>query len=231
VRDVRAAGATDRLRTFHLIGAALSEFFDLDRGLLRTLGDLLVDPGRPVRGYWAGHTRPWVDSAKFFLVAFAVAQFVAWRTGALLDFSEGFTEAGARETFDSASSMAEFLAEYLVLFIGGSLVVPVVVGSLVSRRTVAEMAVFAFYTFGALSLLGGLCLLADAAVPVVPGAEIVAFGSPFYLAWSIRRSFEVGWIRTIVSTVAFLAGVLFGLTFLVGFLYGVTGGFGPQGTM
>lgn len=212
-----------RLRAVPLLRSAVSGFFDLDDGVLRTVLDLVTDPGAPIQGYWSGHTRPWVNPGKFFLVAFAIAQFVAWQTGALLDFSEGFTEAGSRQTFDSATSMADFLAEYLVLFVGASLVVPVVVGSMFSRRSAAEMAVFGFYTFGTLALVGSVALVLSVTAPWLPAVEVAFFGSPIYLGWAVRRSFEVGWVRTVVGTAAFLAGVLFGLTLFTGVLYGTLG--------
>lgn len=212
----------ERLTTPRLLREGLAEILDLEAGLLPTLRVMLLAPERVVRGWWHGHTRPWVHPAKFFLVSFAVAQFVAWRTGALADFASGFVTAGSRPDALSASSVEALLAEYFVLFVGGGLVLPVVAATLLGRRTLAEQTVFAAFVFGELALFGSVALVVGALLPGSAGPWAVMLLAPAYLGWSIRSVFETGWTRTALATAGLLLGSLAGSTFIAGVLSGAS---------
>lgn len=211
-----------RLATPRLVREGAAEFFDLETGLLRTVRDLVLDPAGPVCGYWEGHTRPWVHPAKFYLLTFALAQFVAWQTGAFTEVAQGYLDAGPAGGAE-AEPIVGFLSEYLVLLMAGGLILPVALAALVTARTLAEYAVFGFFISGQVALLGSAVLALRFPFPAFPAGEILALLVPVYLARAIRAVFRPGLGRTVLATVATLVGTYVGVTFLTGVIAGFAG--------
>lgn len=209
-----------RLEVPALLRRGVAEFFDLEAGLLRTLRDLVIDPGAPIRGWWAGHTRPWVHPVRFFLLAFAFAQLVAWRVGALDEIAAGFTSASEGI---GTSTVVAFLADYFVLLIAGGLLFPILLVRLATRRTVAEITVLAFYTSSALATTTAVLLLVRALVPGFPGDFLAAGITPVYTGWVVARVFETGPVRSVLAGLVLTAATYVGAAFLGGMVSGFAG--------
>lgn len=214
----------ERLTTRRVVRGGLAELFDLESGLPRTVRDLLIDPARTIRGYWEGHTRPWVHPAKFFLLSFAAAQFVAWRTGALRELADGFLEGASSSGIESAEVIVGFLAEYTVVLVAAGLVVPLLVATRISRRTLAEMTVLFFFAFGQLACVGTALLAVRWVAPAFPGAELLLLATPLYLGWVLHRVFRLGLVRSGVGAIALVIGTLVGVMFVAGFATGASEG-------
>lgn len=210
---------TGRLTVYGVLGEGLKEFFDLESGLLRTLRDLLLAPDRVIRGYWTGHTRAWVSPGKFYFLSLAVAQFVAWQSGALGEFAGGLVSADPEET-RSVDAVVAFLGDYLVLLAAAGLALPVTLGAALSRRSLAEHVVFAFFAFGELAVLGAVLQAVAIPVPGFPATEIHFVLTPVYLWWAIRRAFRVGIVRAAVASLALVLGTVVGMAFILGVLSG-----------
>lgn len=61
-----------RFNLTYLWGMFHQDVFELDRGLWRTMKDLLVRPGYMIREYLNGKTKPYFSSLKYLLVAIAL---------------------------------------------------------------------------------------------------------------------------------------------------------------
>lgn len=215
-----------RLTTPRILREGVREFLDLETGLLRTVMELVAGPDRVIVGYWGGHTKPWVHPAKFFLLSFALAQFVAWRTGAFEAIAAGYMAGGSGTPVQSADALVAFLADYFVVLTGIGLVLPVGMGALMSSRTLAEHTVFAFYTFGALASVGSVLLVARLFLPVDVVDAVVVAAVPIYLAWALSRVFALGPVRSFVASMAYVGAVLVGTAFAAGVASGVARGTG-----
>lgn len=214
---------SQRLSAPRIVREGVAEFLDLDHGILRTAIELLRAPERVVCGYWRGHTRPWVHPAKFFLLTFALAQFVAWTTGALADVARGWVDGMGPAGAAALEPLVGFLADYFVVLVGAGLVIPTAAATLLSRRTLAEQTVFSFYVFGELALLGAAILTGRWFLPAVVVDGLAVVVAPTYLAWATRRVFATGPVRTGFATLGLLAATFAGFSFAAGMLAGFAG--------
>lgn len=127
--------------------------FSFEKGILHTTAELLKRPGAVVQAYINGHTRPYSNPVRYYLLMMTVWQLIALWTGGIGELAEGFAE--GMEEVERAGEIAEFIATYFVAGLAGLVVFWTAVSRLVflkSGLNLAEHAVFYLYMFGLLAL-------------------------------------------------------------------------------
>lgn len=184
---------------------------DLENGALATVWRLTVAPGRVVRDVWRGRTVPYVSPVRYFLVAFTVAQLVAWQLGFHEQVVAGFVEAQADGESPMTVTRAEalnFLGEWFLVMVAVGLPLPILASRLLLRgrgRTVAEHAVHHLYVVPHMALL---VVAAPAVGGFVPGADgLVLLALPWYVAAGVQAFGGSRWKTAALATLAFLLSV------------------------
>ena len=199
---------------------ALREFFDLERGLLHTIGKLFRRPGTVARDFISGATARYISPFKYFVVTVTAGQIVAWRIGVLRDVVSGFMEgSGDLSAAVSPDRVTGFITDNLILLSVLALPGTVLTSRVLfrsARFNVAEILTFYLYVFGQISLLFVLVAPFASLLPRDPqdamlatmmlaqllyfvGATVHFFGAPL-LTGGIRA--------VVVATVALLTHLL-----------------------
>jgi hypothetical protein len=181
---------TDRpsLRGFAVTAA--SRLFNIERGLLHTMGRLTVTPGQVIRDYIGGRTNVYIHPLAYLLVSFAAFTVTATWLG-------GTTGGGGDRVFVAP----------IVLYVAGA-------ARLVFHRAglnyAEHLIASTFLLSHAVSMLAVgqvvVHLLREAAVvPVVAGWLLLTAG---YLAWGYGRIFPG---RPILATLGAVAALTLGV--------------------
>lgn len=215
-----------------LLHDAADAAFNLDSGLLHTVITLWRRPGRMIRDYLAGRTRPYTNPAKYLLICGAVttlASIVSGFTAAAADQMAAMSPEAAEETALAIAMLHRYFNLVLIL---GLPLLPVLTWVFFRPNafTFTEHLVFNTYVFAQQNLLW---------IPVLPffvvleapllGALLYLIATTAYYLWASRQFFGFGILSTMLR--GMVVTVLFSVLFLVGLsvaLNLVLGGGGPS---
>jgi hypothetical protein len=185
---------------------------NLERGLLATLRGLTIRPGRTVREYLSGRTRPYTNPVKYLLLFVALSGFATLVLGVMERQAEVF---GALEG-DRPPQLDRYL-DLMTRYFNVALVAGVpfmaVFTRLLFRRAgfnIAEHLIFNTYAYGHQTALflpfaAGLAIAPEAFAPWMLGYTLVMTA---YYVWASERFFLVGRVRGVL-----LASVVIALGF------------------
>lgn len=174
------------------LGRFVAAGFDVDRGLLHTFLRLWIRPARVVADYLRGSTVAYTHPGKYFLLAIALLQLVAYGTGAVGDFITGLTEESELLT---ESQVAAALDSVFVLLAAPSVLLMALLQKRAFRHArlyFGEHLVFGLFIGAQQSLVWSAAL---AAAHLVRGENPDLFSllafllSGVYYLWSAHRFF------------------------------------------
>lgn len=169
---------TTRLRTGALLKDLTSRLFNLEKGLLHTLVDLLRRPGMVIRDYVSGKQKPYVNPLTFFFIGAAAQLLTIWILAPSLEGrikqqvrdaratkagSEMYEKLDERFGQDTGEFMASTYTNMLqqvysyaaLLFfcIPFAIALKVLHGAAGDRFSLGETIIFSLYSFGMILLL------------------------------------------------------------------------------
>lgn len=173
-------------------GRFISAAFDLDRGLFHTFLQLCRRPARVVSDYLHGKTVLYTHPGKYFLLALALLQLVAYWTGAVADFSAGLTEESDLVT---ESEVTAAIDGFFVVLAGPSVLLLAWLQKKAFRRAhlyYAEHLVFSLFVAAQQALIWTAALVISHLVRVPHVYVVPAFAftaTAGYYVWSAERLF------------------------------------------
>ena len=175
-----------------VVNNIVSQLLTIDRGVINTVLALVQKPGETVVQYTSGKTIVFTNPFRYFLLWIAVAQLLAFWSGAAAEFIEGFVNGGGLEA--DANKIISHLTKYYVLWLAGAFPF-LVLGTFVffwpSRKNMAEHTIFHLFMSGQFALYVSLAFI----IQVVFGDYA---GAPAFLI-----SFIAGMVGATLASIEF----------------------------
>ena len=199
----------------------MADGLNLERGLPATLRGLSIRPGRTVREYLSGRTRPYTNPVKYLLVFVALSGFATLFLGVMERQAE-VLGAVAGERPPQLDRYLDLMTRYFNVALVAGVPFMAVFTRLLFRRAgfnIAEHLIFNTYAYGHQTALflpfaAAMAIAPEAFLPWLLGYMLVM--TAYYL-WASERFFLVGKVRGVVLASAVVAlayawyGVVVGL--------------------
>jgi hypothetical protein len=183
----------ERISLRHEVARFAIAAFDLDRGVLHTFLRLSRRPAQVVADYLRGRTVPYTHPAKYFLLALALLQLLAYWGGAVGEFTSGLTE---QSDLMSESQVALLVDRFFVLLAAPSVLLLAALQRRAFRSAslhYGEHLVLALFVTAQQALIWCVALTASHLLPAA-GAKTIPLlalaGTSAYYIWSVHRFFR-----------------------------------------
>jgi hypothetical protein len=205
---------------------SLLDAFNLDRGVLFTIKQLFVNPGKAIVSFLGKGRYHFVPPFRLLIVTTAIVLYLISVSKSAVDFGAGFYEGVNSEAEESQTKQVqEALAGYMNLILWTFIPVIALFTYFPHRKrgfNYAEHLVFHTYLFCIANIFGFLMPL-DHYLPVPIIWLMVYVPMVFYYIFAYRYFLAKSWLRAAVemTTIFFVSTIIWGVLFVVSIAVGV----------